>query len=145
MIVKPQPRHPLLKPPTRGKRLRQGFYLLLALATAFFVGLDSDYSGFLHPIVVNISEIDRDTVKRYIAGKLSDPVRIGIDIKYKDHQRLAYQRELALQRGIIETTDDSYVPAKVVHEGKTRKAKIDRKSTRLNSSHSQQSRMPSSA
>lgn len=124
MIVKPQARHSLLRPPTRGKRLRQAFYLLLALATAFFAGLVSDYSGALHPIVVNISEINQDTIKRYVAGKLSDPVRIGIDIKYKDHQRLAYERQLALQRGIIETTDDSYVPAKVVHDGRTSKAKI---------------------
>lgn len=124
MIVKPQARHPLLRPPTRGKRLRQAFYLLLALASAFFAGLVSDYSGVLHPIVVNIAEINRDTIERYVAGKLSNPIRIGIDIKYKDHQRLAYQRQLAVERGIIETTDDSYVPAKVVHDGRTSKAKI---------------------
>jgi hypothetical protein len=124
MIVKPQARHPLLRPPTLGKRLRQTFYLLLALAMAFFAGLVSDYSGVLHPIVVNISEINQDTIKRYLAGKLSDPVRIGIGIKYKDYQRLAYERELALQRGIIETTKDSYVPAKITHDGRTSKAKI---------------------
>ncbi|MDX1486669.1 MAG: CotH kinase family protein [Acidiferrobacterales bacterium] len=124
MIVKPQPRHPLLRPPTRGKRLRQAFYLLLALATAFFAGLVSDYSSVLHRVVINILEINRDTVEHYVAGKLSEPVRIGIDLKYKDHQRLAYQRQLALERGIIETTDDSYVPAKVTHGGKTSKAKI---------------------
>lgn len=44
---------------------------------------------------------------------MSNPERIVIDIKNNDFQKLAYKREIALADGILFTSDDDYVPAKI--------------------------------
>ena len=52
----------------------------------------------------------------------------------------------ALPAAVVRTGNDSSICGDCTHRGDgTGKGRTDRKSTRLNSSHSQQSRMPSSA
>ncbi len=54
-------------------------------------------------------------VPNWVGGWLhSDAKRLVLDIKHKDFQKLAYQRELALRRGLlIGGGDDEYVPARL--------------------------------
>ena len=61
---------------------------------------------------------------RYISGVRSKPRRLTIDIKQKDYQKLAYKRELALQRGIIVRDEDSFVPAKITADGTMYRVKM---------------------
>ncbi|HUU27501.1 MAG TPA: CotH kinase family protein [archaeon] len=57
-------------------------------------------------------------------GLFARPERLIIDIKYKDYQKLAYKREIALERGILITEPDDYVPAKIRHGDKTYNADV---------------------
>lgn len=49
----------------------------------------------------------------FISSFRSNPERIVIDIKNNDFQKLAYKREIALSDGILISSDDDYVPAKI--------------------------------
>ena len=49
----------------------------------------------------------------YIRGLLSNPDRIAIDIKFKDYQKIARKREEALERGVLITAPDDWVPARI--------------------------------
>jgi hypothetical protein len=49
---------------------------------------------------------------------------IYIDIKFKHYQKLIKKREEALAQGFLVTTPDSYIPAKIQHEGSTYKIKL---------------------
>jgi len=49
----------------------------------------------------------------FIVGLMSKPEQISIDIAFEDYEKLAYQRELALTRGILLTTEDDYIPASI--------------------------------
>ena len=54
-------------------------------------------------------------VPNWIAGWWAgDAKRLVLDIKHENFQKLAYQRELALERGVlISGADDEYVPARL--------------------------------
>lgn len=73
----------------------------------------------------NAFETKLSIVPNYVKGQfLAKPEHVTIDIKHQDFQRLAYSRELALQRRILMTTDDDYVPAKVSYQDKTYDVKM---------------------
>ncbi|KKG16865.1 hypothetical protein EO98_02845 [Methanosarcina sp. 2.H.T.1A.6] len=55
----------------------------------------------------------------YINGLTSDPEKITIDIKNNDFQKLAYKRELAIANGILVSSDEDYVPAKIHYKNQT--------------------------
>jgi hypothetical protein len=57
-------------------------------------------------------------------GLLADPEHITIDIQHEDFMRLAYQREIALNRFLLLTGDNDFVPATISHDGKTVDARI---------------------
>lgn len=44
--------------------------------------------------------------------------KVVLDIKHEDYQKLAYQRERALERGLLFTGSDDFVPAKLTYNGK---------------------------
>ena len=72
-------------------------------------------------------EIYVETIKttwNYLNGIKAKPERIMIDISHKNFQKLAYKREVALTKGILITSSDDYVPAKIRYKDKTIKAKI---------------------
>jgi hypothetical protein len=54
----------------------------------------------------------------------SDAERIVLDIRHDDFQKLAYQRELALARGVMVNSGDDFVPARIGHEGQRVRAKV---------------------
>ncbi|MGB9940869.1 CotH kinase family protein [Methanosarcina sp.] len=55
----------------------------------------------------------------YINGLTSNPEKITIDIKNNDFQKLAYKREIALANGILISSDEDYVPAKIHYKNQT--------------------------
>ena len=55
----------------------------------------------------------------YIRGLMTNPERITIDVKHMDFQKLSYQREVALARGILIAGDDDYVPANIRYRDKS--------------------------
>jgi len=60
----------------------------------------------------------------YRAGAFGHLEQIAIDLKHMDYQRLAYKRELALERGVLMATDEDYVPATITHNGKQYRVKL---------------------
>ena len=72
----------------------------------------------------HILSIIYESPLNYISGLTSKPERIVIDIKNNDFQKLAYKREIALADGILITSDDDYVPAKIHYNGQTIDVKL---------------------
>ncbi len=60
----------------------------------------------------------------YFSSLSSNAETISIDIKNNDFQKLAYNREVALEQGILITDDDDYVPATIRFNDYEVKAKI---------------------
>src|SRR5262245_1985592 len=65
-------------------------------------------------------------VPNWVSGWLfSDAERLVLDVKHEHFQKLAYQRELALGRGLRLATDDDFVPARIRRQGEpSRRAEI---------------------
>ncbi len=109
--------------------------VLLGIFSLAAVSLASVYYGmvlFKSKAAASFSEFFENAVQtklnivpNYIKGQfMAKPEQITIDIKHENFQRLAYSRELALQRRILMTTDDDFVPAKVSYQGKTYDVKM---------------------
>ncbi|MCP4050336.1 MAG: hypothetical protein GY730_06495 [bacterium] len=64
------------------------------------------------------------TPVNYLKGLKADPERIIIDIKYKHFQKLAYKREMALNKGILISDPDDYVPGRVKYKDKELRVKL---------------------
>ena len=54
----------------------------------------------------------------------ADLPEVYIDIKFKFFRKLQEKRKESLQRGVLITGEDDYVPAKIRHEGRTVKVKM---------------------
>ncbi len=64
-------------------------------------------------------------IPNFVAGKLAPaPPRLTLDIKHTDFQKLAYAREIALQRGLLLTSPDDLVPATLRYRDGTAKVKV---------------------
>ena len=55
----------------------------------------------------------------YVIGQFSGPEKIYIDIAFKDYQQIEYKRQQALEQGVLITSDEDYVPAKIRYKDKT--------------------------
>ena len=55
----------------------------------------------------------------YMKGLTSSPEAITIDIKNNDFQKLAYKREIAIANGILVSSDEDYIPAKIHYNNQT--------------------------
>jgi len=54
----------------------------------------------------------------------SDAERIVLDIRHEDFQKLAYQRQIALARGVMVNSGEDFVPARIGQEGQRLRAKV---------------------
>ena len=59
-----------------------------------------------------------------LKSALVAPEHIHIDIAHKHFQKLAYKREVARQIGLLESSDDDFVPAKIRHNGQSYDVKL---------------------
>ncbi|MGE5398837.1 MAG: CotH kinase family protein, partial [Ignavibacteriales bacterium] len=60
----------------------------------------------------------------YMNGLTSNPEKITIDIKNNDFQKLAYKREVAIANGILVSSDEDFVPAKIQYNNQTVDVKL---------------------
>lgn len=60
----------------------------------------------------------------YARGQFTDPKTLIIDIKHKHYQKLAFIRQKALERGLLRSEDNEFVPARVSYNGESAKARI---------------------
>lgn len=67
----------------------------------------------------NIGFILDENIKipfNYIKGQFSNPEKIYIDIAFENYQKLAYKREVALEKGILFSSNEDFVPATIRYE-----------------------------
>ena len=64
------------------------------------------------------------TFSNFVKGKFSPPKTIYIDIKFKDFQRIQFKRAIAIEKKVLETGGEDYVPASITYLDKELKAKI---------------------
>lgn len=76
------------------------------------------------------SYIDMLKIPYYMLRPVDVP-QFVVDIDFKSFQKLQEKREQALQRGLLVTDKNDFVPAKIRHEGKTTKVKVRLKGDRL--------------
>lgn len=60
----------------------------------------------------------------YMNGLMSNPEKITVDIKNNDFQKLAYKREVAIANGILVSSDEDFVPAKIHYNNETVDVKL---------------------
>lgn len=56
-------------------------------------------ASIIYGIILNLSKSRLAVVSNYVKGKLSKSEHIYLDIKFKNHQKLAYYRDIALEKG----------------------------------------------
>jgi hypothetical protein len=105
-----------------GRLLVVLLYTLIIFASGYYL----HWSGFSFSQTYSSLKRDIDHWPRRIRAMLSRPAieHIAIDIKQEDFMRLAYQREIALSRGILISGEDDFVPATITHNGETVKVRI---------------------
>jgi len=83
--------------------------------------------GIKSKIETTVKSIAAENVKipfNYISGKFSDPEKIFINIDFEDYEKLKFKREQALERGILVSTDEDYVPAIITYGNKEVRVRI---------------------
>ncbi len=93
--------------------------LLIAIITIFFYR-----AGYINYAVSYMKYFCGDKIKGLIAIYKANPQQINIDIKYKDFQKLAYKRKIALADKILIADAQDYVPAVIRYKNKYVKVKI---------------------
>ncbi|WP_440954682.1 glycosyl hydrolase family 28-related protein [Methanosarcina sp. Mfa9] len=134
---------------TSSKKIYFVFILLVFLAgslsgmeiSGFFGTLDepSPYTEEMATKILHAVGLDPSEVKivlsnilhenyrlpvNYVNGLASSSEKITIDIKNNDFQKLAYKREVALAEGVLISSDDDYVPAKIHYNDQTVDVKL---------------------
>lgn len=104
--------------------MKKAVIIVLYSSLLFFLGALAHRSGFTGRVIKPILSVNYRLPYNFTKGIFSNPKIIYIDIKFKDFQKLAYLREIALKRGRIITTQDSYVPATIRTGTKVVKADI---------------------
>jgi hypothetical protein len=70
-------------------------------------------------ILSGIRNVNIGLPAQFIQGALSDPKRVELDIAELDYQRLAYEREVALQQGLWLPSEEDYVPVTIRYDNRT--------------------------
>ena len=130
--------------PGRGAWIRRYQYPLLCIALTIVIGI-----AFLAGVVIPETEFvkqlpdelgiglqDRN-LDALLQGAVSEPTlafkaflnapelpTIRIDMKYKHFNKIEERRQEALQRGLLLSTDEDFVPAEIQYEGRTIKVKM---------------------
>ena len=111
---------------------RRRTVIAVILGTIFSLGI---YVGGLPSVtatldagITQLTEIQGQGIgvwwQKYAKGYMAEPKHLTIDIKHKHWQRLAFKRQQAIERGIIVTEGDSYVPAKIAADGNVYNVKL---------------------
>lgn len=118
---------------TRFSRLKKNKKIILGIILLCLFTVATLYCGAILYKTKFLSKVkgavllNYQIIPRYIAGLLSNPEHITIDIKQEDFQKLAQQREESLVKGILVKSldnDNDYVPATIRYQDKTIKVKL---------------------
>ncbi len=92
----------------------------------FVLGIQLHKAGLIERVTKPLlnSSYGYKLIRNYLNSLTVTPERITINIKYEDFQKLAYKRQQALSLGLLVTEPGDYVPAEIIHNGKTVKADI---------------------
>lgn len=127
MKIKDSNKKPLILVATKEIWHNRKYRFLGALVYTFLIFVFGAYihrTGFIHGNLMPLIKQNIRLIPKVVGGMLSRPEHITIDIKHKDFQKLAYQRELALSNGILIKSNDDYVPARIRYKDKNFKIKI---------------------
>ncbi len=95
-------------------------WLLVTWSVLLFAGgVAAHRSGLLRTALDFLSRNAITYAYRRVSGLFVTPERLIIDIAHKDFMRLAHQRDIALERQVLVTSDDDAVPALVRHDDRT--------------------------
>lgn len=97
--------------------------VLYSTAVALF-SIKADRSGVVSDILMPAIRNNYRIPLNYMQGMLTNPERIIIDIKFKEYQRLEYQRDQAFKRGLLVLDENDYVKASIRHNGKSYKIRL---------------------
>lgn len=97
--------------------------LLAIISLSIYCGMVLDKIG-LAQFLSEIVQLNSKIVVNYFRGLRATPERIAINIKFEDFQKVAYKRSLALTKGILISSPDDYVPARIRYQDKTLRAKL---------------------
>jgi len=105
-------------------RLEKRMLLIFCLVLCFLLGVIAHKEGVFEKIKeTTLYKIVRRP-QNVLKGLTARPERISIDIGYRDFQKLAYKRQVALANRILITSPDDYVPVEIRHKDKIVRAKI---------------------
>jgi hypothetical protein len=103
---------------------------LLLLVLALLFGLLALNNYVRHYLDDKMLDVDTTLAHAYaipgnwIKGLFTVPEQIMIDVKHTDFQRILYKRKIALERGLLFSSSDDFVPAKIRYKNRTLRAKI---------------------
>lgn len=98
--------------------------MVVLVGLAYYLGAYTNMRQSIDEAILKYNILDPSVMKNYIAGKLSKPKSMIIDIKQKNFDKLKYKRYEALQRDLIVTDEESYVPASISVDGKSYKVEL---------------------
>lgn len=87
--------------------------IILYTGLVFLIGGAAYKDGIFGKIIKPIITENIRIPINYLKSLRAKPAQIFIDIKHKDFQKLAYKREVALSRGVLLSTPDDKVSARV--------------------------------
>lgn len=103
---------------------RKILYGSVVVLVAFILGVITDYSSILRPLVLNISMFDYSAVVKYLDGRTASPQQLAIDVSFRNLQKLAYERKVAFENKRIITNEKSYVAAEMTAGDVSKKVRI---------------------
>lgn len=102
--------------------------VLIGCAVAAGALLFFSMGYFLHdqykPKIDMVRVYSTHLVQKMRASQRAKPEHLTLDIKFKDYMKLSHAREEALSIGVLVSSPDDFVPARIRHKEKTIKAKI---------------------
>jgi len=105
-------------------KIRLILFVILYSGLVFSFGVISYRSGTLERVLKTVLFNSIDTTKNFFRGFTARTEYIRINVKYVDYQKLAYKREIALERKILFSSPEDYVPATIEYKDKIIKADI---------------------
>ena len=103
---------------------------LLLLLLALLFGLLALNNYVRHYLDDKMLDVDTTLAHAYaipanwMKGLATVPEQIMIDVKHTDFQRILYKRKIALERGLLFSSSDDFVPVKIRYKNQTLRAKI---------------------
>lgn len=100
-------------------------------SSGFFIGSKLSRAGVTMSRMFNQSRALGTALVGFVRGQFVQTDHLYIDINHQNYQKLAFNRQYALDTGILSTTDDDFVPAKITLADQTVDVDLRLKGDRL--------------